>query len=115
MSQRNDPTPSPSSGDAGDRPLLDARAKRKLRAATIKLRDAIAAVNSLGHDGDDDGRAYEVQCRAEEAFVAVAREHGVDGTIMGGRIYAGFGADLARVEVLQDTYALDLGRVVCLD
>src|SRR4051794_38782489 len=99
MTQRNDPTPSPSSGDAGDRPsapLLDARARRKLRAATIKLRDAIAAVNALGLDGDDDGRAYEARCRAEEAFVAVAREHGVDGTIMGGRIYAGFGADVAR-------------------
>jgi hypothetical protein len=72
-------------------------------------------VNALGHDDNDDGRAYEAQCRAEKAFVAVAREHGVEGTIMDGRLYAGFGADVARVEVLQDSYALRLAAVVCLD
>jgi hypothetical protein len=108
---------------------LSPRAFAKLRAAAIELAAAIDAMNhaqaARDRAEDDDefraredhlwGPAHRRRERAGEVFAFAARRCGVGVVVLGGHLFAQFGADASECEEpIQACTALKLDRVVVL-
>jgi hypothetical protein len=132
MDQRIDASLAPSSGIAAKRPSaprLGDKAREELRVAVAVLEAVVTEADRLDAateaEEDEDARdwldtAYIRSLarreKAEEAFVAACRRHGVDGVRIEDRVFAGLEAELVRSgEHLGYTIAMSLGKVVCLD